>query len=144
MKRKYLKQIDRDLVWNRAQFMCEYCLAIFGLYPGVFTIDHIIALAEGGLDDTSNMALCCNRCNVQKWKFIKALDPLSGKTISLYNPRKDRWTEHFEWDTDLATLIGKTPTGRVTITTLQLNQPRVVRYRMLCIGEGHPPTPPNG
>lgn len=34
-----------------------------GLYP---TIDHIVALANGGTNDASNLRVVCNSCNARK------------------------------------------------------------------------------
>lgn len=41
--------------------------------------------------------------------------------VSLFNPRRDDWNEHFEWNHDGTLIIGKTAIGRATIKALQLN-----------------------
>jgi len=45
-------------------------------------------------------------------------DPQTGKSVLLYNPRKDFWEEHFRWSTNWQKLIGRTPTGRATVRAL--------------------------
>ncbi|MBC6473749.1 MAG: hypothetical protein GDA48_13800 [Hormoscilla sp. GM102CHS1] len=67
-------------------------------------------------------------------------DPQTGEEIALFNPRKQNWTEHFNWSEDLIQLIGQTPCGRATIEALALNRPGVVNLRQLLLLAGlHPP-----
>lgn len=73
-----------------------------------------------------------------------AIDPVSGDTVPLYHPRKQRWNNHFAWNDDFTLIIGLTPTGRSTVEALQLNREGVVNLRrvLYAIGE-HPPIEAN-
>jgi hypothetical protein len=96
-------------------------------YPLGFHLDHIIPRQHGGLTQLDNLALACLHCNRHKGPNLAGLDPLNGSMVSLFNPRRDLWSEHFEWhDTELA---GKTAIGRCTIRVLAINAPdfRAVR-----------------
>jgi hypothetical protein len=62
------------------------------------------------------------------------------KTIRLFNPRKQRWHEHFQWSLDATKIIGLTPEGRVTVETLQMNNEYVLAARHFWMIAGwHPP-----
>ncbi len=69
-----------------------------------------------------------------------ALDPGTDTIALLYNPRQDRWEEHFEWSEDFLTIIGLTPSGRATVDLLRVNRAEVVNLRRVLhmVGE-HPP-----
>lgn len=45
----------------------------------------------------------------------------------LFNPRRDRWDEHFAYRG--GGIVGRTPTGRATVRLLQMNAPRRVELR---------------
>ena len=67
-----------------------------------------------------------------------AVDPETGRTVSLYNPRRELWDEHIYWNG--VRLIGLTPTGRATVELLQLNRLRLLRIRKVEKALGrHPP-----
>jgi hypothetical protein len=67
-------------------------------------------------------------------------NPVSGEMVSLYNPRKQQWQEHFTWNDEYTLIVGLTPTGRATVETLKLNREGLINLRRLLysIGE-HPP-----
>ncbi len=56
------------------------------------------------------------------------LDPETSEEVPLFNPRADRWADHFAWDEDWR-IVGFTPVGRATVTALNLNHPRRVLIR---------------
>lgn len=59
---------------------------------------------------------------------------------SLYHPRQHVWSDHFSWNADYTEIIGMTPTGRVTVETLELNREGVVNLRWVLYFFGlHPP-----
>jgi hypothetical protein len=62
---------------------------------------------------------------------IAGVDPHSGQLVRLFHPRQDRWSEHFQWQG--ASLLGKTPIGRVTIQVLAMNahDQQIVREELL-------------
>jgi len=122
----------QQLVWQRAGDRCEYCQfpADVALLP--FQIDHIIAEKHGGATVAGNLALSCERCNSHKGPNIAGY--LQGKHVPLFNPRTDRWSEHFEWNGPY--LVGKTNVGKVTIDVLGINLPYRVALRAALIEEG--------
>ena len=101
-----------------------------------FHIDHIVALKHGGSDDDNNLCLACYKCNAYKGSNVAALDPVTGNPTRLYNPRQNKWEQHFEINPD-ATLTGLTPEGRATILVLRINDDDRVKPRRFAklIGE---------
>lgn len=122
------------LVWQRANSRCEYCQMPQALDPIRFEIDHIIAKKHGGLTSEDNLALSCFHCNSHKGPNIAGFDPLTGELVRLFHPRRDRWTEHFGWES--AELRGLTDIGRTTIRVLVINHPELVVLRLSLIDEG--------
>ena len=51
----------------------------------------------------------------------------TGKPVSLYNPRTDVWSDHFEWDA--YAIVGTTEVGRATIEAFDLNHERRQKIR---------------
>lgn len=85
-------------VWNRANRRCEYCHMPAMAHAGWFHLDHIVAIQHGGLTAPENLALACGRCNRRKGPNIAGRDPETGEIVQLFNPRWDRWIDHFEWN----------------------------------------------
>jgi hypothetical protein len=102
-----------------------------------FQIDHVIAEKHGGKTVFANLALSCLHCNLHKGPNLAGLDPVTGRIVRLFNPRRDRWTRHFQWRG--AVLAGRTSIGRVTIDVLRINHPDYVRARAELIREGRFP-----
>lgn len=86
-----------------------------------------MARQHHGPTTEDNLALACFFCNSYKGPNIAALNPATGRTVRLFNPRKDRWDRHFAWDGPL--LLGLTLTGRLTIDLLAINRPEAVELR---------------
>jgi hypothetical protein len=78
--------------------------------PLPFQIDHVIARQHQGVATEENLALSCFECNVHKGPNIAGVNPESGIVVPLFHPRRDRWSEHFEWNG--AELVGRTPIGQ--------------------------------
>lgn len=130
----------QDYVRDRARGLCEYCRANERWQYVRFTIDHVVPLAQSGDDSPENLALACFHCNRKKWNDLAAVDPTSGITIPLYNPRSQTWLDHFAWTPDHLQIVGLTDTGRVTVVKLELNRPRAIDIRAADILVGrHPP-----
>ncbi len=72
------------------------------------------------------------------------MDPESGESAPLFDPRQDRWAQHFRWASDRIRLVGVTPTGRATVEALQMNRERTLQVREadLAIGRHPPPSDP--
>jgi HNH endonuclease len=66
----------KQFVFERAGFMCEYCLALLAYSPQPFNGEHIIPESKGGDDDVENLACAAAR---QDWT---GLDNLMTKSTS--------------------------------------------------------------
>ena len=120
---------QRRIVRQRAGNCCEYCkVSQTGQLVG-FQIDHIIAIKHGGTDIDDNLCLACYECNIYKGSNVAALDPLTRDATKLYDPRQQKWEDHFRSNSD-ATLTGLTPEGRVTIHVLRINATERVKHRL--------------
>jgi hypothetical protein len=108
-------------VEKRANGRCEYCHAPQRVSGYRFHTEQIIPRARGGSDALRNLALACATCNLAKGDRTVGIDPRTGLEIGLFNPRTQSWDEHFRWANDHQTIIGRTPTGRATIATLDMN-----------------------
>ncbi|WP_228061538.1 HNH endonuclease [[Phormidium] sp. LEGE 05292] len=53
----------RQLVRERANYLCEYCHSLEEASAAQFAIDRILPQSLGGSDQFSNLALACQRCN---------------------------------------------------------------------------------
>ncbi len=103
-----------------------------------FHVDHIVPESRGGETTLDNLASACPPCNLHKWAHIESRDPETGETVPLYNPRVDRWDDHFQWsDANPFEIEGKTPSGRATVVRLQLNDPRVIAIPPGAFVDGH-------
>jgi hypothetical protein len=91
-------------------------------------VDHAISRKHGGQTGAANLAWSCARCNRAKGTDIGSIVPETGQFPRLFNPRADRWAEHFTLDG--ARLTGKPAIGRVTIPLLRLNDDERVLERM--------------
>lgn len=130
----------KQLIADRAEHCCEYCLSQAKFSPDYFSIEHIIPSTKAGSDGLENLAYSCLACNSHKFTAVLALDPLTGLEAQLYNPRVDNWGEHFRWSDDCSELLGISSTGRATIERLCLNRKSVVNLRLLLTPLGkHPP-----
>jgi hypothetical protein len=67
-------------------------------------------------------------------------DPLTRKSVRLFNPRRQRWWRHFRWSEDGLRVVGRTAAGRATVIALQLNNAIAVAVRRNWVAAGwHPP-----
>lgn len=123
-----------ELVRQRAQHLCEYCLLPQAYSSTRFQIDHIVAEQHGGQSVSSNLALACFADNNHKGTNLAGVDPKSRKRVWLYNPRRQKWTRHFCYDVPV--LQGRTPVGRATIAVLAINGPHRIMQRSALIAEG--------
>lgn len=124
----------RRRVRRRARYRCEYCQLPQSASDARLQIEHIIADQHKGGDELSNLALACIHCNLHKGPNIAGIDPVSRELTRLYDPRRDRWREHFAWQG--AVLVGLTAVGRTTIQVLAMNDLDVVEARETLIAEG--------
>lgn len=140
MSRTYIPKELRRKVADYFRHRCAYCLSAELITGGVMEIDHIIPEAAGGATEETNLCLCRTYCNDYKASKMQVLDPQTKEAVALFNPRRQAWSEHFEWSTQGDLIIGKTATGRATVLALQLNRTELVASRWIWIGaELHPP-----
>lgn len=115
---RYLSPEIRQKVATRADFLCEYCLiaeedTFFGC-----EVEHIISLKHGGSSDSENLAYACAFCNRHKGSDVGSILE-SGEFSRFYNPRTDKWAEHFQLDGVVIRPL--TFIGEVTTRILRLN-----------------------
>ena len=114
----------------------RYCRSHQRLVLGHLEIDHIIPQALGGTDDEDNLWLACRLCNGYKGIQVDGVDLLTGEHVYLFNPRTQRWLDHFRWSDTGDQIAGMTACGRVTVQALQLNHPLAVMVRRAWISAG--------
>jgi hypothetical protein len=114
----------RQVIRERAGFVCEYCHSSERLSASRFTMDHILPVSIGGSDDLNNLALACRRCNERRYNFVAGFDPESQKVVPVFNPREQEWSEHFIWTFAGTVVKGLTPIGRATCNRFDLNDMR--------------------
>lgn len=136
----FLTETLRQKVRQRAGNRCEYCLSHQDYIMGRLQIDHIQPLAKGGANTEDNLCLACELCNQYKWTQTEAIDPKSEALVSLFNPRLQKWQEHFTWTQEGTEIMGVTACGRATIVALRLNSNLAVIVRKNWVKAGwHPP-----
>ncbi len=139
MARKFSQAIQNQ-VRLRAKYLCEYCHTNERWQYVRFTIDHLIAISEGGEGNLENLALACFHCNRRKSNKQVALDTKTGQALALFNPRIHPWAEHFIWSSDGMRIIPLTPIGHATAELLELNRERILRIRAADVSvHRHPP-----
>jgi len=123
-----MKEPLRQLVWDRAQRRCEYCLVPQECDELPFHIDHIISQKQHGPTESSNLALACLSCNTYKGPLTSVVSLDTGELVSLFHPRRENWSEHFAWQG--AVILAKTPIGLATVDMLKMNLPERVAFRV--------------
>jgi hypothetical protein len=134
MSRTHIPAELRRSVRLRARDCCEYCLIPESMTLAAHEIDHVIAEKHGGPTDADNLALACALCNGFKGSDLASIDVDSGAIVPLFNPRRDRWTDHFRLEAGRIEPL--TAGGRATVRLLQLNHPHRVEERILLVTAG--------
>lgn len=116
---RHVSEELRRLVSDRADHLCEYCLiherdTFFGC-----EVDHVVSLKHSGPTEAENLAYACSFCNRFKGSDIASLSPETGAAVRFFNPRTDRWADHFR-------LVGNridpvTSIGEATARILRFN-----------------------
>lgn len=128
MTRSYEKH--RSLVEQRASGVCKYRrYPVWTYYNSTPPLDHIVPKSRGGTDEPDNLALSCWGCNGSKSNQEAAPETATGTAVPLFNPRQDRWDDHFAWSESFLEIVGLTATGRATVIALNLNNERQVAWR---------------
>ena len=134
----YINDDLRHLVATRADYLCEYCLiaeadTFFGCQ-----VDHIISLKHGGGTEPENLAYACAFCNRHKGSDIASIAPETGRLVRFYNPRADRWADHFRLKGDVIEPL--TEIGEATARILGFNSPDRTLEREALVKAGSYPT----
>ena len=136
----YITSEVRQRVADAAKHRCGYCQTQEAVIGMPLEIEHIVPEAAGGSSEEHNLWLACPRCNRYKGMQTHAVDAQTGERVSLFDPRRQRWNEHFAWEEEGLYVVGLTPTGRATVDALQMNNPFIVYSRQVWIAWGwHPP-----
>lgn len=104
-----------------------------------FHLEHIIPRSAGGNNSHDNRALSCWNCNSSKSNRVDGTDPDSGVAVSLFDPRKQVWSDHFKWDSSFTLILGTTACGRATVAQLDMNAHSQQVARPLWIASGYWP-----
>jgi hypothetical protein len=127
----YIPKAMRRAVEERANYCCEYCRLAQGDTYLPHEIEHIIAIKHRGLSDIPNLGLACFDCNRFKGSDIASYDLETGALTPLFNPRRDRWEDHFRLNG--ASIVPLTAIGRVTEFILNMNSREQLQRRTLLI-----------
>ncbi len=130
--RNQIRELDRD--------RCSYRQTRETLSGIPLTFDHIYPISKGGVTSLKNVCLACRSCNEFKGYSVTGQDLLTQEIVSLFNPRTQKWQDHFYWSNDGTKVEGKTSVGRVTVLALQMNHKAIVTARRRWVSVGwHPP-----
>ncbi len=140
MSRPYIPESLRRVVAEQAKYRCGFCQTAQAISGIKLHVEHILPVSLNGQTVESNLWLACALCNDYKGAQTHAIDSMSGERVALFNPRMQKWVEHFAWSEDGVYIIGQTPCGRATVAAVQLNNEYVVIARKNWVKVGwHPP-----
>lgn len=140
MSRPYIPESLRLVVAEQARYRCGYCQTAQSVSGIKLHVEHILPVSLDGQTIESNLWLACAMCNDYKGAQTHAIDPISREQVSLFNPRTQRWPDHFVWSEDGVYIIGQTPCGRATVSALKLNNEYLTKAREKWVKAGwHPP-----
>ncbi|MBK8025087.1 MAG: HNH endonuclease [Chloroflexi bacterium] len=133
----YIPELLRQQVRQRAGGRCEYCLIHQDDSLYAHEVDHIIPEKHRGETTLENLCLACLDCNRHKGSDFASFDPETEEISLLFNPRRQRWDDHFRLDGPL--IVSLTSSGRVTVFVLKLNDEIRLRARRALIATGNYP-----
>lgn len=87
-------EATKQYVYERAQGCCEYCRTCDANTGQTMHVEHIL---PNGDNDPENLCLACPNCNLSKAAAVIVVDALTSSSVSLFNPRRQHWSEHFAW-----------------------------------------------
>lgn len=123
----YISTELRIQVKLRAFSVCEYCLIHEDDVFFSFHIDHIVSLKHGGKTSLNNLSYSCAICNREKGTDLGSI--YDGNIIRFYNPRIDKWLDHFKLEGGL--ILALTPIGEVTRKIFKFNDINRIAEREL-------------
>jgi HNH endonuclease len=119
--RRRVEEADRDC--------CAYCRLRRTDHILPFEIDHIVSLRHSGDTVFENLCLSCYDCNHNKASDIASADPLTKIATFIFNPRTQKWDDHFRLNGSYIEPL--TPEGRVTVFLLDLNAESRIEERTM-------------
>lgn len=136
----YIPESVKKQIVNSDKNRCCYCLTTEANSGIAMTHDHIQPISKGGKTSFENVCLACRACNEFKGNSTETLDPLTGETFPLFNPRQQEWSDHFAWSIDSTKVESLTAIGRATVVGLRMNNQVIVAARKRWVISGwHPP-----
>jgi hypothetical protein len=129
MARKAIPRAVRRKVRDRADDCCEYCRHPARFSRAPFVCEHVVPRVRGAGNRPADLAWACPACNSHKDAKTHARDPQTGRSVLLFNPRRQRWSRHFAPGPGFLLVEGRTATGRATVAALHLNAPALVNLR---------------
>ena len=137
----YISESLRNQILQADRARCCYCLTSEANSGIPMTYDHIQPISKGGETTFENVCLACRSCNEFKGDATEVVDPVTGETVRLFNPRTQTWSDHFAWSSDSAIVEGLTAIGRATVVRLRMNNSIIVAARRRwAISGWHPPS----
>ncbi len=128
----------RYIVASRANHVCEYCLIAEQDAYFKFQVEHIISRKHGGLSEVDNLALACVFCNRYKGSDIASVIPGRNELVRFYNPRSDRWRNHFRFNGLIIEPLSEI--AEATIRILQMNHDDHILERQILRKRGRYPS----
>ncbi|MBA3632593.1 MAG: HNH endonuclease [Acidobacteria bacterium] len=128
----------RQIVASRANYVCEYCLITEEDAYFRFQVEHIISRKHGGSSELENLALACVFCNRYKGSDIASLKPEINELVRFFNPRINRWREHFRLNGVVIETL--TDIGEATVRILQMNHNDQILERQVLSRRGRYPS----
>jgi hypothetical protein len=130
MARAFISAAIERRVRAAARNRSGYCLSPQHLVMARLEIEHIIPLAKGRSNAEANLWVACPICNRYKSDRTTAVDPETGATVPLFNPRTHTWSDRFGRSDDGLRIVGRTAIGRATVIALHLSDdPDVLEVR---------------
>jgi len=88
----------------------------------------VVSEKHGGATALENLAYACTCCNRAKGSDVGSI-AASGEFTRFFNPRTDRWADHFKLRGVF--IDSQTPVGEVTARILELNGSERIMERQL-------------
>ena len=138
MSSTYINASLRRLVTTRANRLYEYCLIHEDDTHLGCQVDHIISEKHNGPTEADNLAYACTFCNRNKGSDTGSIVRDTDQFIRFYNPRTDRWADHFRLNGVIIDSL--TEIGEVTVRILGFNElERLLEREALQMVNRYPP-----
>lgn len=135
----HIPAATRRFVFQRAFFLCEYCLLHESDSYLPHQIEHIISQKHEGSHAFENLASACFFCNRLKGTDLSTVLLPDLEVVRLFRPITDRWLDHFEISGSL--ILPKTKIGEATVKVLRFNDAERIEEREILIEKGRFPHP---